>query len=102
MTREQRQDAHEDLRLFFLFSILGTFFFLCYISAALCATKKYYREMQITGGRQFQASPETENTKIHLKNIENFIFKYCTIINLELILACESARSNSASPAAGG
>ncbi|CAK5088976.1 unnamed protein product [Meloidogyne enterolobii] len=42
---EERQGIHEDLRFYFLILIPLTFFFICYIATALCATKKYYREM---------------------------------------------------------
>uniref|UniRef100_A0A914MUK0 Uncharacterized protein n=1 Tax=Meloidogyne incognita TaxID=6306 RepID=A0A914MUK0_MELIC len=55
---EERQGIHEDLRFYFLILIPLTFFFICYIATALCATKKYYREM-LFRNRPFQ--PVTQN-----------------------------------------
>ncbi|KAL3090923.1 hypothetical protein niasHS_007298 [Heterodera schachtii] len=47
LDREGRQDAHELLRLYFVVLILLDFLFICYMALALCATKKYYKELRI-------------------------------------------------------
>lgn len=52
--RDLRQGYHEDLRFYALCAIPVCFGFICYMSSALCATKKYHRELQMLGGRQFQ------------------------------------------------
>uniref|UniRef100_A0A183C3F5 Lysosomal cobalamin transporter n=1 Tax=Globodera pallida TaxID=36090 RepID=A0A183C3F5_GLOPA len=55
LDREARQDAHESLRLHFLVLIPLDFLHICYMASALCATKKYYKELQMeTLGRPFQ------------------------------------------------
>lgn len=54
ISRDARPGVHEDLRFYFLLLILFNFLFICYISSALCATKKLYREMHaesVGGGR---------------------------------------------------
>lgn len=55
LSREARQEAQESLRLYFLVLILLDFVFICYMACALCATKKYYREMRSETRGPFQA-----------------------------------------------
>ena len=61
------------MRFYFLLGLGIDFFFIVYMASALCATKKYYRELQITGGRQFQANQRIHplNTPLHFSVLIN-------------------------------